>query len=101
MTKDKNGEGQASPVTLALGRQESQAEPRSCLYLAMDVTELGQCLPSTRRSGFQPQPCTELGLVAQACHPSSWEVETGGSGVQSHSPLHKNSEATLNYMRLS
>lgn len=34
------------PVTEALGRQESQAEPRLCLYLAGDVTELVECLPS-------------------------------------------------------
>jgi hypothetical protein len=42
----------------------------------------------------------ELGLVVPACDSSTWEVEAGGSGVQSYPHLHRASEARLGYVRL-
>lgn len=39
-----------------------------------------------------------LGLVACACNPSIWEVESGGSGVQGYPQLHCEFTASLGYM---
>lgn len=36
--------------------------------------------------------------MALACHPSVWEVESGGSGVQGYPQLHGEFMASLSYM---
>lgn len=41
-------------VTPALGRQENQTEPRLCLNLAGDVTQLEESLPSMK--AWVPSP---------------------------------------------
>lgn len=40
------------------------------------------------------------GVMEHTCHPCTWEVETGGSGVQVHPELHKGFEVSLACMRL-
>lgn len=40
----------------------------------------------------------ESDTVMHTHDPSTWEVETGGSGVQDHSPLNSESEDSLGYM---
>ena len=37
--------------------------------------------------------------MVHICHPSTWEMEAGGSGVQGHPWLHSEFEASLGYMR--
>lgn len=34
-------------------------------------------------------------MVAHSCHPSSWEVEAGGSEIQDHLQLHRKFQASL------
>lgn len=38
-------------------------------------------------------------MVTHACHPNTWEVEAGGSGVEGHSQLSNEFEASLGSMR--
>lgn len=51
------------------------------------------CLPQKKRA-------PAVGLVLQACNPSTWEVKAGGSGVYSQAQLHRAFETSLNSMRL-
>lgn len=52
-----------------------------------------------KKRGLRP------GMVAQACHPSTWDVEAGGPGIQGQHQLQdfkvslSECEANLDYMR--
>lgn len=39
-------------------------------------------------------------MVAQACNPSPWDVDVGGSEVHGHSWLHSDAKARLKYIKL-
>lgn len=41
-----------------------------------------------------------LDVMAGAYNPSTWDVEAGGSSVESQSQLHRESETSLSYRRL-
>lgn len=58
-----------------------------------------ECLLSMK-SWVQSPALQNLGVVVHACKLSTGEVEAGGSEVQDHSPLHRDDEASLGYMRL-
>lgn len=38
-------------------------------------------------------------IVSQACNPTTWEVELGGSGVRAYLLLHSKFEASLAYTK--
>lgn len=38
-------------------------------------------------------------MVTHACHPSNWEVEAGGSGVEGHPQLHNEFETSQGNVR--
>lgn len=46
---------------------------------------------------LEPQ---KLDLVVHTYNPSTWEVEVGGSEIQTHPYLHSTFEASLGYMKL-
>jgi hypothetical protein len=48
---------------------------------------------------YLPQLRLQLDTLVQSCNPSAWEVETRGSGVQSHPPLFIKVETSLGNMR--
>lgn len=53
----------------------------------------------TQSPDFVTQFCINWDLVACACNPSSWELETRGSEVQVHSWLPSKFKASLGYMK--
>lgn len=54
---------------------------------------------NAQSSGFKPQHCLKLDMVAHNGNLSTWEVEAGGSEVYGHPQLYSKFEASLGYMR--
>lgn len=48
-----------------------------------------------------PSPALyKVDVETHTCHPSTGDVDAGGSGVEGHSWLHNELEASLGYIRL-
>lgn len=64
--RTKTGKDRYIPASPALGRQDTQAEPGLCLYLAGDMTQLEEYLPS-KHEGLGSIPSSrELDVIAHA-----------------------------------
>lgn len=73
-----------------------EASSRAGMYVA----QLVKCLPSMNKARVQSSAQPKLGVVGNACHPSTEEVEAGQSNAQSHRQLQSELEASLDYTRL-
>lgn len=59
-----------------------------------------RCSSVSRVPEFSFPVSHKPGVMSQASNPSTWGVEIGGSGVQSHLQLHRELEGSLGYMSL-
>jgi hypothetical protein len=66
--------------------QEEAGPGRGLTHLAdvsLKLTKQNTALQPFSPWALSPEP-PKLGVMAQDCHPSTWEVETGESEVQGH-----------------
>lgn len=75
-----------------------------CFYLKSNskpgaVAQLVGCLPSIHKALGSIIALHKPSMVTRACNPSTWEVQAGGSRVQSHRWLYSEFEDSLSPMR--
>lgn len=74
--------------------EDTSATAKITFWELGDVALLVEGLPSMRKSWVQSQH-HKLNTVAGVYHPSTQEVETGGSEVQSHPQLYSKFKASV------
>lgn len=98
-------------LSKAFGSIEGQlievSDPTSCWlftttefsgHVAQFIKELGSSNQEALAVDITPN-MAYIGMVSQACYPSTWEVEVRKSESQHHPQLHNEFEASLKYTR--